>query len=115
MKMCLRQITEGSNILCRFAGIDRPELSSSTDTLPAMKRECHSKTALRLKECSPKASRSISRVSVADLPSFTQNLVQTRCSIFPPIAERRNTKSKKNTRTETMRVHSAVSYGGLMQ
>jgi hypothetical protein len=50
--------------------------SSSTDTRPAFKHECHSKTAFRLKEHSPKASRSISRVSVADLPSFTQNLMQ---------------------------------------
>jgi hypothetical protein len=31
-------------------------LSSSTDTQPALKRECHSKTAVWLKECSPKAS-----------------------------------------------------------
>jgi hypothetical protein len=42
---------------------------------PALKRECHSKTAARIKECSPKTSRSISRVSVADLPSFTQHLM----------------------------------------
>jgi hypothetical protein len=46
------------------------------------------KTAVRLKECSPKASRSISRVSVADLPSFMQNLMQTRCSILPAIADK---------------------------
>jgi hypothetical protein len=45
--------------------LGRPERSlSSTDTQPALKRECHSKTAVRLKECSPKASRSISMVSV---------------------------------------------------
>jgi hypothetical protein len=43
--------------------------SSSTDTQPALKHECHSKTAVWVKECSSKASRSISRVSVADLPS----------------------------------------------
>jgi hypothetical protein len=66
--------------------LGRPEhLSSSADTQPALKRECHSETAVRLKECSPKASRSISRVSVADLPSFTHILMQTRCSILPSI------------------------------
>jgi hypothetical protein len=36
-----------------------------------------------LKECSQKASQSISRFSVADLPSFTQNLNETRCLILP--------------------------------
>jgi hypothetical protein len=53
--------------------LGHPEHSStSPDTQPVFKRECYSKTAARLKECSPKASRSISRVSVADLPSFAQ-------------------------------------------
>jgi hypothetical protein len=33
--------------------------SSSSDTRPALKRECQSKTAVRLKECSPKASQKI--------------------------------------------------------
>jgi hypothetical protein len=51
--------------------LGHPERSSSSpDTRPALKHECHSKTAAWLEECSPKASRSISRVSVADLPSF---------------------------------------------
>jgi hypothetical protein len=27
-------------------------------------------------------------VSAADLPSFTQNLMQTRCSILPSIADK---------------------------
>jgi hypothetical protein len=31
-------------------------LSSSTDTQLALKHECHSKTAVQLKECSSKAS-----------------------------------------------------------
>jgi hypothetical protein len=36
--------------------LGRPEhSSSSTDTQPALKRECHRKIAVRLKECSPKA------------------------------------------------------------
>jgi hypothetical protein len=69
--------------------LGRPERSSSsTDTRPALKRECHSKTAVRLKECSPRASQSISRILVADLPSFTQNSMQTRCSILPSLTDK---------------------------
>jgi hypothetical protein len=68
--------------------LGRPEHSlSSADTQPALKRECHSKTAVWLKECIQKASRSISWVLVADLPSFTQNLMQTH-SILPFIADK---------------------------
>jgi hypothetical protein len=66
--------------------LGRPEHLSSTDTRLALKRECHSKIAVWLKECYPKAFQSISNVSVADLPSFTQNLMQTHCSILPSIA-----------------------------
>jgi hypothetical protein len=47
-----------------------------------------------LKEHSPKASRNVSKVSGADLPSFTQNLMQTCCLILPSILLR-NTKLKK--------------------
>jgi hypothetical protein len=66
-----------------------PKCSSSpTDTQPALKHEWHSKAAVQLKECYPKALRSISRVSVMDLPSFTQNLMQTHCLILPSIAAR---------------------------
>jgi hypothetical protein len=40
-----------------FLVLGCPEHStSSTNTQPALKRECHSKTAVWLKECSPKAS-----------------------------------------------------------
>jgi hypothetical protein len=69
--------------------------SSSTDIRPALKRECHSKIAVRLKECSPEASRSITRVSVVDLPSFTQNLMQTRIAILPSIADKMKHKVEK--------------------
>jgi hypothetical protein len=94
----------------------RPERSStSTDTLPTLKHECHSKTAALLKECSPKASRSISRVSVADLPSFMQNLMQTRCSILLSIADKTKHEAKKSTHVKTMLVHSVVSRGRVMQ
>jgi hypothetical protein len=72
-----------------FLVFGRPECSSSsTDTQTAFKRECHSKTTIRLKKCSQEASESISRVSVADLPSVTQNLMQTHCSILPSIADK---------------------------
>jgi hypothetical protein len=70
-------------------------LSSSTDTQPAFKHECHPKTAVWLKECSPKASQSISRVSVADLPSSTQNLMRTHCSVLPSIAAKGKHEVKK--------------------
>jgi hypothetical protein len=68
--------------------LGRPKRSFSSDTRQAFKRECHSKTAVRLKECSPKASRSNSRVSVADLPRFTRNLIQPHCLILPSIADK---------------------------
>jgi hypothetical protein len=45
-------------------------------------------TAVRLKESPPKDSQIIIRDSVADLPSFTQNLMQTRCSILRSIADK---------------------------
>jgi hypothetical protein len=71
--------------------LGRPErLSYSTATQPALKRECHSKTAVQLKECSQKASQSIAGVSVADLPCFTPNWLQTRCSILPSNTEKIN-------------------------
>jgi hypothetical protein len=51
-----------------------PEISSSsTDTSLALKCECHSKTAVQLKECSPREPKSISSVLAVDLPSFLQD------------------------------------------
>jgi hypothetical protein len=76
--------------------LGRPEhSSSSTDTQLVLKRECHSKIAARLKECPPKASQSISRVLVADLLSFTQNLMQTCCSILLSIAGKTKHEAEK--------------------
>jgi hypothetical protein len=76
--------------------LGHPErLSSSADSQPALKCECHSKTTVWLKECSPKASRSISRVLVVDLLSFMQNLMQTRCSILPSFADKTKHKFEK--------------------
>jgi hypothetical protein len=54
----------------------------------ALKHECHSKITVWRKECSPKASRSILRVSVVDLLSYMWNLMQTCCSILPSIADK---------------------------
>jgi hypothetical protein len=73
------------------------------------------KTAVRLKEYSRKASRSISWVSVADLPSFMQNLMQTRCSILQSIADKTKQEVEKSIRVKTVLVHSAVSCGRLIQ
>jgi hypothetical protein len=81
-------------------------LSSSTDTQQALKHECNSETAIWLKECSPEVSRSISSVSVADLLSFTQNSMQTHCSILPSITNK--TKHEvENALVKTMHVHMA--------
>jgi hypothetical protein len=45
------------NIFVDLLELGCPERSSSpTDTKQALKRECHLKTAVWLKECSPKAS-----------------------------------------------------------
>jgi hypothetical protein len=89
-----------------------PEHSSfSTDIRPALKHECHTKTAVQLHEYSPKASQNISRISVADLPSFTQKFLQTRSPSFLSIAA----KTKHEVEKAFMPVHSAVSRGRLIQ
>jgi hypothetical protein len=76
--------------------LGHPECSSpSPDTRPALNRECHSKTAVNLKECSPKASQSISMVLVADLLSSTQDLMQTHCLILSSIAGEMKHEVKK--------------------
>jgi hypothetical protein len=69
-------------------------LSCSTDTQPTLKREYHSKTSVWLKEYSPKASQSISRVSVMHLSSFKQNLMQAHCLILPSIADTKHEVKK---------------------
>jgi hypothetical protein len=69
--------------------------SSSTDTPPALKRECHSKTAVQLKECFPKASRSISRVLVANLPSFKEKLDVDKLLNFAIHRRQNETRSQK--------------------
>jgi hypothetical protein len=56
-----------------------------------------SKNINTIKECSPKASQSISGVSVMDLPNFVRNMMQTHCLILPSIADKMNPKSKKHS------------------
>jgi hypothetical protein len=92
----LVEFSDFFNTFCHLLVLGLPECSSSsTDTRPALKRDCHAKTAVRLKICYPKASQNISRVSVADLLSFTQNLMQTHCSILPSIANKMKQEIKK--------------------
>jgi hypothetical protein len=69
--------------------LGRPECSSSSsDTQLSWKCECHLEIAIWLKECSPNAPQTISRDSVADLPSVMQNLMQPQFSILPSIADK---------------------------
>jgi hypothetical protein len=85
-----------SNLSVILLLLGHPEHSStSNDTQPALKHECHSKTAVQLKECSPNASLSISRVSVVQLPSFMQNLMQTLYLILPSIADKTKHEVKR--------------------
>jgi hypothetical protein len=60
---------------------------SSMDVRPFLNREYHSDTLDRLNAVSPNACCSISYVSVAVLPSFWQNLMQTRCSFNTSISQ----------------------------
>ena len=74
-------------IICGVVHVDgRPEcLSSSTDSLPSLKRLNHSNVLAWLKSSSPKASFSIRWVSAAVLLSFKQNLMQILCSLTSAI------------------------------
>jgi hypothetical protein len=60
---------------------------SSMDVRPFLNREYHSNVLDRLNAVSPNACCSISYVSVAVLPSFWQNLMQTRCSFNTSISQ----------------------------
>jgi hypothetical protein len=61
--------------------------SSSMDVRPFLNREYHSDVLDRLNAVSPNACCSISYVSVAVLPSFWQNLMQTRWSFNTSISQ----------------------------
>jgi hypothetical protein len=60
---------------------------SSMDVRPFLNREYHSNVLDRLNAVSPNACCSISYVSVAVLPSFWNNFMQTRCSFNTPISQ----------------------------
>jgi hypothetical protein len=64
----------------------RKRSSSSMDVRPFLNRECHSNVLDQL-NVSPNACCSISYDSVAVLPSFWQNLMQTRCSLNTSISQ----------------------------
>ena len=77
-------------IVSTFLGVElvegRPDLSSSSShILPLLKRACHSKHLTRLVASFLYARRVISKVSVPDLPSFTQNLMFVLCSSFTSV------------------------------
>jgi hypothetical protein len=61
--------------------------SSSMDVRPFLNREYHSNVLDRLNAVSQNVCCSISYVSVAVLPSFWQNLMQTRCSFNTSISQ----------------------------
>jgi hypothetical protein len=65
----------------------RKRSSSSMDVRPFLNQEYHSNILDRLNAVSPNACCSISCVSVAILPSFWQNLMQTRCSFNTSISQ----------------------------
>jgi hypothetical protein len=92
-----------------------PESSSfSADTQPALKHECHSKTAVMLKECSPKASK--------HLKSFSSGFTELHAKLdegtlleFAIHCRQNETRSRKSTRVKAVHVQSEVSCGRLMK
>jgi hypothetical protein len=95
--------------------LHNPQGSSySTYAWPPLKHECHSKTTVQLKECSPKASRSISKVSVVDLELHAKPDANTLLD-FSTHCRSNKTLNWKSTHVKTMCVHSSVSYDRLMQ
>jgi hypothetical protein len=60
-----------------------------------LKRECHSKTAVLLKECSPKASQSIFKDFGSGFTELQAKIMQARCSIFPSIADKTKQEVEK--------------------
>jgi hypothetical protein len=90
-------------------------LPSSTDTRLALKRDYHSKTAVRLKECSPKASRSIFKGFGS---GFTELHAKRNADTLLDFAIHRRqneTRSRGSTPVKSLPVHSSVSGGRLMQ
>jgi hypothetical protein len=83
--------------------------STSADTQPALKHECHSKTAVWLKECSPEALRSISGVLVVYLPNSCKTWCRHVARFCHPSQMKRNTKSKKHSCKNSAYLQSGVT------
>jgi hypothetical protein len=85
--------------------------SSSTDTRLALKCECHSKTAVWLKERSPKHFKGFGSGFIE-----LHGKLDADTLLDFAIHHRQNeTQSRKSTHVKTMHVHSMVSHGRLMQ
>jgi hypothetical protein len=67
--------------------VKESDQGSSMVVRPFLNHEYHSNVLDRLNAVSPNACCSISYVSVAVLPSFWQNLMQTRCSFNTSISQ----------------------------
>jgi hypothetical protein len=95
--------------------VGRPERSSSSiDTRLALKHECHSKTAVHLKVFSQILTMHFKGLGIGFTELHAKLYVDTLLDFA--IHRRQNeTRIRKSTRIETMRVHSAVSNGRLMQ
>ena len=72
--------------------------SSSRDIRPFLNRECHSKHLARLIASSPYAGCSMSKASVADFLSFTQNLMLALCSRRESMTKSQSERHKKVAR-----------------
>jgi hypothetical protein len=78
--------------------------SSSMDVRPFLNREYHSNVLDQLNAVSLNAYCSISYVSVAILPSFWQNLMQTRCSFNTSISQ-----YNRGTNTIALQINSLMT------
>jgi hypothetical protein len=78
---------------------------SSMDVRPFLNREYHSNVLDLLNAVSPYACCSISHVSAVVLPSFWQNLMQTRCSF--------NNNTEGQTRLHCRSTHSRLSQASI--
>jgi hypothetical protein len=88
--------------------------SSPTDTRQALKLECHSKTAVRLKECSLKPTKHFKGFG----SGFTEHHAKLEADTLLTFAihcSQRETRGQKSTCIKTVLVHRAVSRGSLMQ
>jgi hypothetical protein len=93
--------------------LGRPErLSSSTDTRPALKCECHLKPAVALKKVLQKPNEAFHGGGFTE---FHAKLDADTLLNFAIHRRQHETRSRKSNRVKKMRVHSAVSRGRLMQ